>query len=133
MYIEPWNAKQVVWGARGWDSPFGLCCIVANAGVKKFFFLFLLNYVFACVHTCWSSLCRMTASYYHHWEVSYGRSRRWQRPVLAPFHRSCNDVAHALAAIGCNSSDDAYLNWEVVPLRVENLVAGDLAVLGLIE
>ena len=75
----------------------------------------------------------MTASYYHHLEVSYGRSRRWQRPVLAPFHRSCNDVAHALAAIGCNSSDDAYLNWEVVPLRVENLVAGDLAVLGLIE
>jgi len=41
--------------------------------------------------------------------------------------RSCNKVAHALAAIGCKCSHGAGLRWESTPTLVEDLVANDRA------
>ena len=40
--------------------------------------------------------------------------------------RSCNRVAHALAAIGCKCPPSAGLRWESTPF-VEDLVASDSA------
>jgi len=41
--------------------------------------------------------------------------------------RSCNRVAHALAAIGCKCPPSAGLRWESTPTFVEDLVASDRA------
>uniref|UniRef100_I1QUQ1 RNase H type-1 domain-containing protein n=1 Tax=Oryza glaberrima TaxID=4538 RepID=I1QUQ1_ORYGL len=41
--------------------------------------------------------------------------------------RNCNRVAHALAALGCNSSQTTDVSWDGSPPDVEDLVAGDLA------
>ena len=41
--------------------------------------------------------------------------------------RSCNKVAHALAAIGCKCPQGAGLRWESTPTLVEDLVASDRA------
>jgi hypothetical protein len=41
--------------------------------------------------------------------------------------RSCNKVAHALAAVGCNCSPNSTLQWDGTPHGVEDLVTSDIA------
>ncbi|RLN22972.1 hypothetical protein C2845_PM07G12480 [Panicum miliaceum] len=45
--------------------------------------------------------------------------------VFAP--RSCNKVAHALAALGCSCSHESVLSWDGVPSCTADAVASDCA------
>lgn len=47
--------------------------------------------------------------------------------VISFVPRSCNKVAHALAALGCKCPHGDKLHWESTPTDVEDLVAIDIA------
>lgn len=42
--------------------------------------------------------------------------------------RSCNKVAHPLAAYGCNCSQLTEISWDGIPPKLEDLVASDSVV-----
>ena len=56
----------------------------------------------------WSLLCKMTASGYLHREESFGRSRRWQHPVLFPL---LSIIVIGLVVVSCTNYQSLLALW----------------------
>jgi len=62
------------------------------------------------------------------WEIKTMAESSFNSISVIHCCRSCNQVAHGLAAIGCNCLVGSSLYWDSVPPEVVDLVAGDSAV-----
>jgi hypothetical protein len=61
------------------------------------------------------------------WEIQSLLASNFIAFEVVPVPRSCNKVAHALAAIGCKCPHGTSLRWANVPAFVEDLVTSDHA------